>query len=131
MPMTREQAINALVNQDVAKWGEGERAASERLHGKRTLGLALNELANRAELADEDASELRAEARKALTDADWKWLRSGGCVKCSWQRKAKMIVCTDPRHDTPCTHADICEACQMECDPKYLRADGALWEEIS
>ena len=45
--MTREQAIAALVEQDVARWGEAERIASQHAHGKRTLGLALNELANR------------------------------------------------------------------------------------
>jgi hypothetical protein len=76
--MTREEAVDMLVNQDVKKWGEGERAASRRLHGHRTLGLALNELANRAELAGQPDPALRAQADDALTDYDWCWLRQGG-----------------------------------------------------
>lgn len=78
VPATREAAIAILVNQDCAKWGETERAASERTHQKRTLGLALNELANRAELSGTPDADIRAAANKALTDADWRVLRNGG-----------------------------------------------------
>lgn len=79
IPATREEAIEALVESDVSKWGEAERAASKRLHSGRTYGLALNELANRAELSGSGpAKELRAAAKKALTSADKAQLRKGG-----------------------------------------------------
>jgi hypothetical protein len=76
--MTREQAIAALVERDVARWGESERAASAHAHAGRSLGRALNELANRAELAGTPDAALRAAADAALTDADWRSLRDGG-----------------------------------------------------
>lgn len=76
--MTREQAISKLVEQDVAKWGEGERTASQRAHAGRTLGLALNALANRAELDDAPDRALRAAAKSALTAADRASLKKGG-----------------------------------------------------
>jgi hypothetical protein len=58
--MTVEQARAKLVEQDVARWGETERAACERAHSAKTLGLALNELANRAELDGAPAAEVAA-----------------------------------------------------------------------
>lgn len=73
--MTREQAIDALVEMDVAKWGEAERDASRKMHADRTRGLALNELANRHELADKPIPELRKAAKEALTRADHAYLR--------------------------------------------------------
>ena len=76
--LAREAAIEALVEQDVARWGERERAASMRLHGALTYGRALNALAARAELAGEPYAELRAAADAALTAADWRELRQGG-----------------------------------------------------
>ena len=76
--MTREQAISVLVAQDVEKWGESERQASERSHAKRTLGLALNELANRSELFGVPNAELRRRATEELTDSDREWLSKGG-----------------------------------------------------
>jgi hypothetical protein len=76
--MTREQAIDALVEQDVAKWGEAERDASRRLHGGQSLGLALNALAARAILADAPDAALSAAAKAALTKADRAVLRKGG-----------------------------------------------------
>jgi hypothetical protein len=78
IPATREEAIEALIGLDVARWGEGERGASRKMHAPRTFGLALNELANRAELAGHPDSELRAAALAALTDCDWRKLRQGG-----------------------------------------------------
>lgn len=78
IPSTREEAIAALVESDVAKWGEGEREASKRQHADRSYGRALNELANRAELADAPNRELRAAAKKALTEGDKHDLRQGG-----------------------------------------------------
>lgn len=78
IPATREEAIARLVEQDVARWGERERGAAQRIHGQRTYGLALNALANRAELAGEPDLELRRAAKAALTSADWEILRQGG-----------------------------------------------------
>jgi hypothetical protein len=76
--MTREEAIARLVQQDVDRWGESERPASERAHAFRTRGLAVNELANRADLAgDPGAAALRRQAKAALTDDDRDWLRNG------------------------------------------------------
>ena len=77
--MTREEAIAKLVEQDVARWGEREREASQQSHRFRTLGLALNELANRADLwfGAPDA-ELRKAAKAALTPDDRYYLRKGG-----------------------------------------------------
>ena len=78
IPATREAAISALVESDVAKWGESERDASMRAHANRSYGLALNELANRAELSDTPDPALRKAARKALSSDDRSTLRSGG-----------------------------------------------------
>lgn len=81
VPPTREAAIDALVNMDVAKWGENEREASRRLHNGNlpTYGLALNSLAHRAEYDYGDlVPELVAAAKKVLTPDDWSELRKGG-----------------------------------------------------
>jgi len=78
IPTTREEAIQALVAQDVARWGEAEREASAMQHSRRSLGIALTELANRAELAGAPNAALRAAADAALTSSDWRWLRQGG-----------------------------------------------------
>lgn len=79
IPATRDDAIAALIESDVLRWGEAERAASARAHGNRSYGRALNELANRAELAGaDDAAELRAAAQRALTSADRDDLYQGG-----------------------------------------------------
>ncbi len=76
--MTREEAIDRLVEQDVVRWGEGTREASRRMYGKYTLGRALNELANRAELSGQPDPELRKASKAALTSSDWAELRKGG-----------------------------------------------------
>ena len=78
IPQTRESAIAMLIEQDVARWGESERAVSERLHAARSYGLALNELANRAELAGAPDVDLCVAAERARTAADWRELRQGG-----------------------------------------------------
>ena len=76
--LTYEEAIARLVALDVARWGESERAASERMRRRNspTIGLALNSLAHH----DVDAidAEMAAQAEELLTDADWRSLRSGG-----------------------------------------------------
>lgn len=76
--MTRAEAIAMLVEQDVARWGEHERAASTASHCARSLGRALNELANRAELDGVPDAQLRAAANAALTSDDHDDLRKGG-----------------------------------------------------
>ena len=81
IPASREEAIAALVELDVARWGEQEREASRRLHAGnlRTYGRALNALARRSEYDYGDAApHLVAAARAALTDADWAELQQGG-----------------------------------------------------
>lgn len=78
MNMTREQAIDKLVDLDVAKWGEGERAAARRMRVAQcpTVGLALNSLAHYDPLNIDEA--LAREAKHLLTDADWHTLKQGG-----------------------------------------------------
>lgn len=78
IPTTKEAAIDALVELDVAKWGEAEREASRRRHARRSYGLALNELANRAMLAGTPDPALRAAAKMAMADADGGYLRTRG-----------------------------------------------------
>lgn len=74
--VSREAAIAALVERDVSRWGEAERAASLRLRERLSHGLALNALAHYdPEHVD---SDLAAEARAVMTDADRRVLRSGG-----------------------------------------------------
>ena len=78
IPQTREAAIETLVEQDVATWGEAEREASQRTHSKSSYGLALNTLAGRAELAGTPDKALRVAAKASLTKADKSELRKGG-----------------------------------------------------
>lgn len=74
--MTRDEAIAKLVDLDVAKWGEGERAASQQMRTRLSHGLALNALAHYD--LDNIDTELAAEAKRAMTRADWAKLREGG-----------------------------------------------------
>lgn len=74
--MTRDEAIAKLVDLDVAKWGEEEREASARLHGRLSHGLALNALAHYD--VDHIDRALATEARRVMTAADRKALRQGG-----------------------------------------------------
>jgi len=78
MTMTRLEAQCMLVDQDVARWGGSEREASAQAHASKSLGRALNELANRADLAGEPDPELRKAAKAALTASDKADLRQGG-----------------------------------------------------
>jgi hypothetical protein len=83
IPETYDAAIDALVELDVARWGEGEREASRRLHrsSKPTYGLALNSLAHRAEYDYGDApqaQDLVDAANRALTPEDRHSLGQGG-----------------------------------------------------
>lgn len=79
--MTRDEAIKILVDGDVAKWGESEREASEQAHGRRSHGLAVNEVVARRILAGDESKETKALAKFAksiLTAADKAVLRQGG-----------------------------------------------------
>lgn len=67
--MTREQAIDALVERDVARWGEGERGASRRAHAGRTLGRALNALSYDSHTDTIDET-IAAQAQAVMTEAD-------------------------------------------------------------
>jgi len=81
VPATREAALAAIIETDVARWGEGERTPSLHAHAKYSYGRLLSELATRAAFwaeADELEAPLRAAARKVLTPADWRELRQGG-----------------------------------------------------
>ena len=83
--MTHEEAIQILVDSECSRWGEAERDAAMRMHSKRSIALAINEVANRIELeAWEkhmpwlDQKALRAEAKKLMTEDDRLFLRRGG-----------------------------------------------------
>lgn len=73
--MTREQAIAALVERDVAKWGETERAVSRELRGRLTHGRALNSLAHYD--VDHIDHDMAAQAQTVMTAADHRALRQG------------------------------------------------------
>ena len=76
IPATRDEAVAALVDYEVKKWGEAERAAAQRLYRNRTYGLVLNALAIIAARDDKPhAVALRRAADRALTVADWFRLR--------------------------------------------------------
>jgi hypothetical protein len=84
--MTREQAIKILIESECSRWGEAERDAAMRMHSKRSVALAINEVANRIELeawekhmpSGLDSNALRAEAKKLMTSDDRRVLRRGG-----------------------------------------------------
>lgn len=74
--LSREQAIAALVELDVARWGEGEREASRRLRARLTHGRALNTLAHYD--PDHVDAAMAADAQRVMTAADHRALRAGG-----------------------------------------------------
>lgn len=84
--MTREQAIKILIESECSRWGEAERDAAMRMHNKRSVALAINEVANRIELeawekhmpSGLDSNALRAAAKKLMTSDDRRVLRRGG-----------------------------------------------------
>ncbi len=78
IPTTRAAAIQTLVDQDVTRWGEQERSASERIHQTSTFGLALNALASRAQIAGEPYTAMLEAAKATLTATDMCALRNGG-----------------------------------------------------
>lgn len=73
--MTRDEAIAALVEKDVAKWGESERDASLAMRKQLSHGQALNSLAHYGGNIDKD---MAAQAKKIMTAKDRAELRKGG-----------------------------------------------------
>lgn len=84
--MTREEAIKILVDSECSRWGQAERDAAMRMHSKRSVALAINEIANRIELemwakhmpSGLDTNALRTAAKKLMTSEDRRVLRRGG-----------------------------------------------------
>lgn len=74
--LSREWAIAELVERDVARWGEGEREAAQRMRGRLSHGRALNSLAH-YDIDNIDA-ELAREAQRVMTERDRAELRKGG-----------------------------------------------------
>jgi hypothetical protein len=75
--MTHQEAIAKLVDLEVVKWGECERAAAQRLNERNypTIGLVLNRLAY-YDLDNIDEA-LAAEAQRVMTVADRRILKKG------------------------------------------------------
>jgi|GEM_PF-4837520 len=73
---TRDAALERRVAIDVAKWGEGEREASRRMHGRRSYGLLINSIAV-ADVENID-EELMRLAAAVMTADDRAELRKGG-----------------------------------------------------
>lgn len=74
--MTRDEAVNALVERDVTRWGEAERAAAVRVRSALSHGLALNALAYYH--LDAIDAQLARVAESVMTADDRRVLRSGG-----------------------------------------------------
>jgi hypothetical protein len=74
--LTRDTAIAKLVEHDVAKWGEAERVASQRMRSQLSHGRALNTLAHiDLDHIDEDMAR---DALSVMTTQDHRDLRDGG-----------------------------------------------------
>lgn len=78
LPQTREEAIQAIVDIDVIRWGEQERELSQKTHAFRSYGLALCELAARATEGTPETRTIEIAAELALTPEDRRWLRGVG-----------------------------------------------------
>jgi hypothetical protein len=78
--MTAAEALDALVELDVAKWGEQQREASRQMHQGKSRGLRINSLVHHQcnDYGDAfDAATLKI-AKKQLTADDMAELRKGG-----------------------------------------------------
>lgn len=76
---TREEAISLLVEWDVARWGEAERAASGRARSRLSHGLALNSLIHVAAGMDVYIPPAVVKAgKRMMTPSDVAALRKGG-----------------------------------------------------
>lgn len=78
--MASTQALDALVELDVAKWGEQERDASRRLHASKSRGLLINSIVHHQSNGYGDAFDDAAKkiAAAQLTADDLAALRKGG-----------------------------------------------------
>lgn len=78
--MTAAQALSALVELDVAKWGEQERAPSRKLHAGKSRGLLINSIVHHQINDYGDAIDAAAKqlAKKQLTESDKYELAKGG-----------------------------------------------------
>ena len=78
--MTAAQALDAVVELDVAQWGEGERVASRQLHAHKSRGLLINSIVHHQHNGYGDAFDAAAKklASKQLTSDDKAELRKGG-----------------------------------------------------
>jgi len=78
--MTSAQALDALVELEVTKWGEQERAAARRLHGSKSRGLLINSIVHHQCNGYGDAFDAAVKkiAKLQLTSDDKAELRKGG-----------------------------------------------------
>ncbi len=78
--MTAAEALDMLVELDVAKWGEQERAASRRLHETKSRGLRINSIVHHQINGYGDAfgAAVKKVAKAQLTSDDVAALRKGG-----------------------------------------------------
>lgn len=76
---SREDALAALVELAVARWGEQEREPARQHYARRTYGLLLNTLSYSPEFdyGDSAPHELVSARDAALTDEDLRYLRTG------------------------------------------------------
>jgi hypothetical protein len=76
---SREDALAALVELAVARWGEQEREPARRHYARRSFGLMLNALSYAPEFdyGADAPHELVAARDAALTDEDLRYLRTG------------------------------------------------------
>jgi len=78
--MTHEQALDELVDLDVAKWGEGEREASRRKHARASRGLLINSIVYHSinQYGDMFTATQKKIAKAQQTADDVDELRKGG-----------------------------------------------------
>lgn len=76
--MTDPEALQILVNFDVAKWGEPERAASVKMHSSKSRGLKINSIVHheRHDFGDALTAAERKAAKAQLSAADKASLRN-------------------------------------------------------
>lgn len=78
--MTADEALDVLVELEVAKWGEQERVASRTLHGGKSRGLLINSIVHHQSNGYGDAFDAATKkiAKQQLTSDDTSELRKGG-----------------------------------------------------
>ena len=78
--ITREQALDALVALEVARWGERERASSRQMLVNKSRGLLINSIVHHQSHGYGDAFDdaTKKIAKNQLTDSDRAELRKGG-----------------------------------------------------